>query len=57
MDYAILDDNHVVLNIIVASDAFCQMVYPNHWVKLAPGQWCDMGAIYDPTTNTFSPAS
>lgn len=56
MNYAILDTNNVVLNIILASDAFCQMAYPGRWVKLTAGLWCDIGATYNPITKAFAPS-
>ena len=56
MNYAILDDANVVQNIILASEAFCRAVYPNRWVALQPGQWCDLGATYNPATGAFTAA-
>jgi len=53
MTYAILNGN-TVENLIVADEEFCDLAYPGHYV-LVTG-WCDIGAIYDPTSGTFSPA-
>jgi hypothetical protein len=53
--YAILaSDGITVTNTIYADATFVETNFPGQYILLNPGQWCQIGATYDPNTQTFT---